>query len=61
MTGYGRPKQVRASDNVATCLHRTFRELRPGVVVCACGININEIRRRDAAEDKQSINAVEHL
>ncbi|WP_347956132.1 hypothetical protein [Gordonia aichiensis] len=36
----------RPSDHVDTCLHRTFRELTPGVMVCLCGLNLDETRRR---------------
>lgn len=39
-----RKKQPRLSDSVDTCLHRSFRELVPGVMVCLCGLNLDDIR-----------------
>lgn len=42
-----RRRPPKPSDRVDTCLHRTFRELTPGVMVCLCGLNLDDIKRRD--------------
>ena len=43
-------KKPQLSDSVDTCPHRTYRELIPGVMVCQCGINIDDTLRTEVQE-----------
>ena len=42
-----RRRPPKPSDRVETCPHLSFRELTPGVMVCRCGVNLEDIKRRD--------------
>ncbi|WP_156150407.1 hypothetical protein [Gordonia sihwensis] len=41
-----RRRPPKPSDSVDTCPHLSFRELIPGVMVCRCGLNLDDIKRR---------------